>query len=242
MSLPKINVPITEIEQPSTGKKIKFRPFLVKEEKILLMANEGDDVIDKLNSVRQIINNCSLEEMNVEKLPMFDVEYFFLKLREVSVGNTVKVSLLHPNGLNSKQEECNHQQAIELDLSTSKIIKNSNHTNKIKLDETYTLEMDYPRLEILEKLKNFNISDVDDVLKLVIECTKRLYTKDDVYDFKDYTIEEKMDFYGSLTQAQFSKIKDFFDTQPKIEMTVEYVCDKCGEKESIKVNGLSSFL
>lgn len=242
MSLPKINTPITEIEQPSTGKKLKFRPFLVKEEKILMMANEGEDFVDKLNSVRQIINNCSLEELEVEKLPMFDIEYFFLKLREISVGNTIDVYMKHPNDVNKKNEKCEHKQTVSIDLSNAKVVKNDKHTNKIKLDDTYSLEMEYPRIEILEKLKNFNVENVDDILRLVIECTKRLYTSEDVYNFKDYTQEEKFEFYGSLTQKQFSKLKEFFDTIPKIEISIDYTCQMCGEQESIKVNGLTSFL
>lgn len=243
MSLPKINVPIFDIEQPSSGKKLKFRPFLVKEEKILLLASEGTNEKEKIEAVKQIINNCCLDEnFDIQKTPLFDLEYFFLKLREASVGSKIDLYLQHPNGKNQKGDPCDYQQPSQIDLSQTKIVRDPKHTNKIKLTDSYTLELTYPRIDMIEKLDSINLNNTDDIIRLISECTLRLYDNNEIYDFRDYTIEEKMDFYGSLTQQQFTSLKDFFDTVPKIELEIEYTCDKCGGYEKSVINGISAFL
>lgn len=239
MALPKLDVPVYNLELPSTGKEIKYRPFLVKEQKLLLMASEGEDPREMVDSMRQIINNCCVEEIAVEELPLFDIEYIFLQLRSKSVGETSNVKFRCKNIIEEK--ECNGIVEIDIDLSKIKVQKNEKHNNKIKLTENLGMIMKYPRIELLTSIENLKENSMDDVITIIAQCIDSVYDSDEVYNSKDHTVEELQGFLLGMTQQQFEKVQLFFETMPRLKETVNFKCEKCKAEDTIELEGLQSF-
>ena len=237
MSLPKLNTPVYEATLPSTNKVIKYRPFLVKEEKILLTAMEDGSEKTISNAVNQIIKNCVQGNIKVKELPTFDIEYLFLRLRAKSVGEKVTIGLKPYPCSQNQGEICNNTTEVEINLEEVKVVKNEKHTTKIMLDDNVGIKMSYPDLSILGQ-KN---TDVESGLKLIKDSIEMIFTNEETFDRSSFTQKELDEFFDSLTTDQFAKIKDFFDTMPVLKHTAKYKCATCGEEKETTIQGLNSF-
>lgn len=239
--LPKIDVPVYEIKLPSTGESIKFRPFTVKEEKLFLMAYESEDVKYSVDTIIQVLNNCVVNDIDVKELPTFDIEYLFLNLRARSIGEIVKLKYRCNNDVGTEEEPKKCNSSVEIELNTLEIepSKNPNHTNKIQLTEELGIVMKYPKMGLIKD--NTEVDDFNVVLDLIISCIDYIYDKDNLYYAKDSTKEELTEFLDSLQSKDLEKIKEFFDTMPKLKKNMDFSCSKCGYSENIELEGLQSF-
>ena len=238
MTLPKIEVPTFEMIIPSTEKKVKYRPFLVKEEKVLLMALEGNDQKEIANAIKQTIKTCCLEDINVNELAPFDIEYFFLKLRTKSIGDTIDLTYVCQN----KKGKADCKNTIEFSVNVDKVevIKNPKHTTKIDLTDTVGVIMKYPDVE--ETLaQNLDETDIEEMFNLITTCMDSIYDEATTYKMKDTDQTETKEFLDGLTQAQFMKIRDFFETMPKLKYETTLLCDKCKGKNKVEIEGLQNF-
>ena len=234
MPLPKLNVPSHELNVPSTGEPLIYRPFLVKEEKVLLMANEGDDTNEMVRAMRQTINDCILEptEFDVSALPLFDIEYIFLKLRAKSVNEISEVGFRCP--------ECETINQVSVDLSEVEVQKEPEHSSHIELTDSISLVMSYPKIDSMA-MQEGDIDNPETIFKILESCIANVIEGDEVHDPNDYTKEELSEFINSFTQAQFLEIQNFFETMPKLSHTVPYKCSKCGHSQDLLIEGLQNF-
>ncbi len=238
MSLPKINSPIYETKLISSDKVIKFRPFLVKEQKLFLMAAESDDAKDITNAIKQVLRNCILnDDVDIDTLPVFDLEFLFLQLRMKSVGEISKLKYKCNNKI-SDDKVCGAVVEIDVNLTDIKPIIPKEHSNKIELSNSLGVVMKYPNFSILSKL---NIETELDMFKIIVSCIDYIYDKDTVYYAKDYSITELSDFVDNMSQEDLEKIKEFFSTMPKIEKDIEFKCKKCGYTEQMHLEGIQNF-
>ena len=240
MALPKLNVPVYEAILPSTEKVIKYRPFLVKEEKILLTAMEGTDQKSIIPAVKQIINNCVQEEIDVEKLPTFDIEYLFLRLRAKSIGESVTIGLKPWGCPNNKGELCENSTQVEINLEEVKVIKNEEHNSKIMLDDKIGIKMNYPDMDKLGNIIQGEETTVTG-MNVIKDCIEMIFTDEETFERDSFNEKELDDFLDSLNTQQFIKIKEFFDTMPTLKHTVKYKCETCGEEKETTIQGLNSF-
>lgn len=240
--LPKLDVPIYETKLISNEKNIRYRPFLVKEQKILLMAAESDDQNEIINAVKQIINNCVLDEINVDNLATFDIEHLFIQLRARSVSEVVQLNYNCNNIINSEKEEkiCGNKVKFDLNVLEIEPTKNPEHTNKIVITEKMGIVMKYPTFKSVSKL-DVNSNDIDQVLDIIIGCIDYIYDDEKMYYGKDCTKEELINFVESLTQNDLEKIQNFFNTLPKFKKDLSFKCGKCGYEENIVVEGIQNF-
>ncbi len=240
--LPKIEAPIYEIKLISCKKPVKFRPFLVKEQKLLLMAqeNNSDDKEYVLNTVKQIINNCLITEINVDELPMFDIEFLFLNLRARSMGEIVNLNYRCANQVTDENgtHNCNNIMNFDINLLNIKPKIEIEHSNKIEINENLGLLMKYPSLEIF---KDIDLENNDAVLQTIFSCIDAIYDAETIYYTKDVDKKELEEFIDSLPAAIVDKMKNFFDTMPKIKESIQFKCNKCQYEEEIFVEGLDSF-
>lgn len=242
MALPKIDVPIYTVNLLSTEKPIRFRPFTVKEEKLFLMTNETDDVKAILETTKQVLNNCILDDVDIENLPMFDIENLFLNIRARSVGEVVNLKYKCNNNIkndNNEETKCNNLVELDINILEIKPIKDSNHSKKIEITDEVGMVMKYPTIKLFEKIDI--TSDVDSILEMAIKCIEYIYDKENVYYAKDTSKEELMEFVESLQTRDLEKIKNFFVTMPKLKKDVLFKCKKCGYEENINVEGIESF-
>ena len=236
MPLPKIDYPIHEIYLRSVGRKVKFRPFLVKEEKILLVAKESEDPQDIKNSIKQIIQNCCLEEIDVESLPLFDIEMFFVHLRAKSIGEAAKLQFTCQN----KVEDIVCEQVTEytIDLNNVEYIVPEGHTNKIKITEKVGLVLKYPTIKVV-------LDDFTDAYTATLTLFKNnidyIYDEDSFYYRKDISEEELEEFLENLSVDHIDAIRNFFITTPRVALSDSLVCSKCGFNHKIEVENLYSF-
>lgn len=240
--LPKIDVPLYEITLPLLQKKVKFRPFLVKEEKILLMAMESEDEDSVLLAIKQIITNCIVDDIDVDALPILDLEYMFLQLRARSVGEVIDLQYRCNNEVkddNGNDKKCNS--VIKLSFNALEIIPENDpkHDKKISLTPKLGVVMKYPNFRLIDGLKNLN--EADTLVKIVAGCIDYIYDEDSIYYAKDTTEEELVDFIDSLTREQFNDIQDFFDTIPKMKKILDFKCSKCAYEDKIVLEGIQSF-
>lgn len=230
MPLPKIEHPLFELEVPSTGKKVKYRPFTVKEEKILLIAQESKDIDQTLISIKQIINNCVFD-LDVETISLFDLEYIIINLRSKSVNNEVEFTIKDP--------ETGENVHLTLDLDGVSVISNENHTNKIKIDENTVITMKYPSVnELMVLLKNPD--DKTAIFDIMFRCMDKLVFGDEVYKFSEYTNEEIEDFVNSLSSDTLKKMETFFETMPRVRHEMPYT-RKDGTQKTFVLEGLDNF-
>jgi hypothetical protein len=237
MPLPKISTPIYELELPSTGKTIRYRPFLVKEEKLLVIALESEDNKQITNAIKVVIKNCILtKDVKVETLPTFDIEYLFLNIRGKSVGEEVEVNIICPD-----DNETNATVSINLD--DIKVQKNEEHTNKIKVDDSIMMEMKYPSLEQFIKT-NFDFKNenaMDQSFDLIASCIDKIYTEDEVWSTADVTKKELNEFLDQMNSSQFKQIEKFFETMPKLSHKITIVNPKTQVESEVVLEGLASF-
>ncbi len=246
MSLPVIDTPTFKMSLMSVKEPISYRPFLVKEEKLLLMAMEGGEEKDIIDTTKQIINNCLLSKnVNAEHLPLFDLQMALLKIRSKSVGDKLELMLKHPEEKNSNGESCDNASRVNMLLSNIKINVDDNHTKQIKLTDTITIEMKYPTMDAYYRLteieNNVNASAVEELFTVVGDCIDNIYSNEETFNASDYTKEDMDNFINSLTSEQFEKLKVFFHTMPALTHDVEWTCSKCKCKEKQTLNGIGDF-
>jgi hypothetical protein len=238
MHLPKINTPTYELELPSSGKKIKYRPFLVREEKILVMALESEDMKQISNAVVQILSDCIITKgIKVQDLATFDIEYLFLNVRSKSVGEKVEVNITCPD------DEVTQVQ-VEIDIDSIKVQKNPKHTNIIKLDDELSMRLKYPALEQFVE-SNFEFKDgeseVDKSLDMIISCIDMIYNAEDSWSASDVTQKELKDFVEQMNTKQFKQIETFFATMPKLSHSIVVKNPNTGVENKVTLEGLASF-
>ena len=237
MPLPKIATPTYSFELPSTGKPINYRPFLVKEEKLLVIALESEDNKQITTAIKAVIKACVLTKgIKVETLPTFDIEYLFLNIRGKSVGEELEVNIICPD-----DKETTVKTTIYLD--DIKCIKSEGHTNQIKLDDNIMMEMKYPSLNEFIK-NNFDFDEknqMEQSFELIGSCVDKIYTKEESYAASDCTKKEMNDFLESMNSSQFKKIEEFFTTMPKLSHTIEVTNPKTKKKSEVVLEGLASF-
>ena len=237
MPLPKISTPSYELVVPSTKKKIKYRPFLVKEEKVLIIAMESQDNKQIANAIKDVLSACILSRgVKVNDLSTFDIEYLFLNIRGKSVGEEVEVMVTCP-------DDGETQVPTTINLDDIKVNINDDHTPDIKLDDQYTLRMKYPSMDEFFKT-NFAVDcdvNVDDTFKLIASCVEQVYSEDESWAGADCTKKELTDFVESLNSKQFKDIEKFFDTMPKLSHTVKVTNPKTKKENEVVLEGLQSF-
>jgi hypothetical protein len=238
MALPKLNVPVYEAILPSTEKVIKYRPFLVKEEKILLTALEADDSKALSSAVKQIVNNCVQGELDVDTLSTFDIEYLFLRLRAKSVGEKVTVGLRPWGCPNNEGKLCENSTSVEINLEEVKVDKSTASSPKIMLDDKIGIKMKYPDIDAVNIIGTSSEAAGMDVIR---GCVDMIFTKEETYERDSFTDKELDEFIDSLNSQEFKLIKDFFDNMPVLTHTVKYKCETCGENKETTLTGLNSF-
>ena len=239
MPLPTIETPTYELKVPSSGKKIKYRPFLVKEEKILIIALESRNQNEITNAVKDVLKKCILTRgVKVDDLPTFDIEYIFLNIRAKSIGEDIKLTVTCPDDNETKVR-------VTVYVDEIKVIKPKGHTKDIVLDDKMTLRMKYPSLnQFIEN--NFNTDDetetvVDKTFKVVADCMDTVYTGEDAWDANDYTPDERIEFIEQLNSQQYKKVENFFSTMPKLSHTIEVVNPNTKKNGSVVLEGLADF-
>ena len=237
MPLPRIAAPTYELELPSSGKTIQYRPFLVKEEKVLVIALESEDTKQITTAIKNVIKNCVLTKgLKIEALPTFDIEYLFLNIRGKSVGEELEVNIICPD-----DEET--QVPVTIDLDDIKVEKNEEHTNKVKLDDTLMMEMKYPSLDQFIK-NNFDFKDqnaMDQSFELIASCIDKIYSEEEVWATEDCTKKELNEFLESMNSSQFKDIEKFFETMPKLAHKLKVTNPKTKVESEVVLEGLASF-
>ena len=236
MALPKLNVPVYEAILPSTEKVIKYRPFLVKEEKLLLTAQEsGEDAV--LPAVKQIIKNCVQGELDVDNMPIFDIEYLFLRLRAKSVGEEVTLGLKPWGCPQNDGKLCKFTTEVSINLEEIECKKDKKHTSKIMLDDNIGIMMKYPDISQV----GIKGSEIEMGMKVIRNCINMVFTKEETHERDSFTDKELDEFIDSLNSIQMEKINNFFETMPTIKHTAKYTCKTCGEEKETTIQGLQSF-
>jgi len=237
MPLPKIVTPTYELELPSTGETIQYRPFLVKEEKVLVIALESEDTKQITTAIKTVLKNCiKTKGIKVEALPTFDIEYLFLNVRGKSVGETIEVNITCPDDEVTTTK-------IEVNLDDIEVQKTEEHTNQIKLDDSIMMELKYPSLDQFIK-SNFDFNEgnqMDQSFQLIGSCIDKIYTDDEVWAAADCTKKEINDFLESMNSNQFKEIEKFFETMPKLSHTVKVTNPKTKVESDVLIEGLASF-
>ncbi len=237
MPLPKISTPTYELELPSTGKTVQYRPFLVKEEKVLVIALESEDNKQITNAIKAVLKSCVLTKgIKVDTLPTFDIEYLFLNIRGKSVGEELEVNIICPDDETT-------QVPITIALDEIEVEKDDEHTNKIKLDKNLMMEMAYPSLDQFIK-NNFDFNaenQMDQSFQLIASCIDKIYSEDEVWATADCTKKEVNEFLESMNSGQFKEIEKFFETMPKLKHTVSVTNPKTKVKSDVVLEGLASF-
>jgi hypothetical protein len=233
MALPKIAVAKFGLELPSTGKRISFRPFLVKEEKMLLMAAQSEDSLSMIDAVKDVIAACT-DDVNVEKIPYFDLEYLFLNIRAKSVGEIVKLEYRHTGGVNYQGIICEAVTPVEINLEQVKVEKLPEHSTKIQLDDKLGMELRYPTINDVKQ-----VSEGSDEIEMLAKCVLHVYDEDNIYEPDN--LKDSVNFIESLNSAQFTKIMQFINTMPKLRHSFTYKCKGCGQEDKVSLEGMADF-
>jgi len=226
MPLPVMNTPTFNVKIHSLNKEVEFRPFLVKEEKILILAQESNEPKEMIKAMQDIVTSCSNGAVDGRDLPFFDLQYAFIQLRSQSIGNITDFILICG--------ECGHKTETTLDLNALTIDFPENHTNKIMLSDTVGVTMKYPKAEIL-------VDDETPAFDLVVSCVDKIFDQDEIYDAAEEGKEEVENFINSLSTQQFEKIVEFFQTSPRLEKTIDYTCVSCGTENTVLIDGVENF-
>ena len=237
MPLPKIATPVYELELPSTGKTIEYRPFLVKEEKVLVIALESEDTKQITTAIKNVIKNCiKTKGIKVEELPTFDIEYLFLNIRGKSVGEEIEVNVTCP-------DDGETQVSVTINLDDIEVQKNDEHTNRIKVDDSIMMEMKYPSLDQFIK-NNFDFNDknaMDQSFELIATCIDKIFTEDEVWAVEDCSKKEIVDFLEQMNSSQFKEIEKFFETMPKLSHSITVKNPKTKKENVVVIEGLAGF-
>ncbi len=237
MPLPKISTPTYELELPSTGQEIQYRPFLVKEEKLLVLALESENIKEITTAIKNVIKSCiQTKNIKVESLPTFDIEYLFLNIRGKSVGEEIEVNVICP-------DDGETYVPVKINIDEIQVQKNEEHTNKIQVDDNIVMQMKYPSLDQFIK-NNFDFSgdtNMDQSFDLVASCIDKIFNDEEVWTSGDVTKKELIDFLEQMNSAQFKQIEKFFETMPKLSHSVKVKNPKTEVESEVILEGLSSF-
>ena len=239
MPLPTVATPTYELKLPSSNKKIKYRPFLVKEEKVLIIALESKSQTEITNAVKDVLKQCILtKDVNVDSLPTFDIEYIFLNIRAKSIGEAIKVLVTCP-------DDGETEVPVTIYVDEIKVVKSKEHKTDIVLDDNMTLRMKYPSInQFIET--NFDTNEdpkesVNKTFKIISECIDTIYTQEDAWDAKDYTPEERVEFVEQLNSNQYKEVEKFFSTMPKLSHKIEITNPNTKKKSTVVLEGLADF-
>ena len=238
MPLPKISAPTYELVLPSSGKKVKYRPFLVREEKILIMALESEDTKQITTAIKDVLSTCILSRgIKIDKLATFDIEYLFLNVRAKSVGETVEVNVTCP-------DDGRTQVQMQIDIDSIKIKRDPEHTNIIKLDDNLSVQMNYPSLNQFIEANfdtNTDQSQVDESLEVIMTCIGQVYNQDEAWEASECTKKELRDFVESMNSKQFKEVEKFFATMPKLTHNIKVTNPETKVESTVVLEGLASF-
>ena len=235
MSLPQINTPVHELKIPSTGRKVKYRPFVVREEKILLLALESENQEEVTDAIIQIIGNCIQTKIDLDSLSTFDVEYIFLNVRAKSVGEILEFSITCPDDGETQAE-------VEINIDDIQVVKDKGHTDTIDLENGYFIKMKYPTMKyIMDKKPDDKKSLIDSTFEYAVECIDTIYNDEETWEAADSTKKELEEFVEQLNSKQYQKLQAFFATMPKLSHTVKVTNPKTGVKSDVTIEGLANF-
>jgi hypothetical protein len=232
MPLPKIDLPLFETNVPSTEEKIRFRPFTVKEEKNLLIAQESKDYDQMVLSIQQLLTNCIAEDIDIEKLALFDIEYLMLQIRGKSINNVIEFRIKDP--------DTEEQVDLEMDIDKITVEFPENDYRKINISDDYMINMRYPSIKEMYMMKNFGEEAVEQLFKMMISCITNVVNQDQIYQLADFSDKEVMDFVDDLPNSAIQKIRRFFENMPRVTYLAEWKNAE-GEDKSVKLEGLDNF-
>jgi hypothetical protein len=232
MALPKLDTPTYSMTLPSTGEEIKYRPFLVKEQKLMLVAQDTKDVKESYNNLKEIIDACTFNKIDIENSPIFDIEYMFLRVRSKSIGSKANVNVICPDDLETRQ-------MVEIDLDEINVQIDENHTNKISISDDFTVIMKYPSLKDTTIIEQDNANSM---IEMIVNCIVEIHHGETIYASADMNDKEKKEFLESFSIEQFTKLNDFFDTMPRIRHYVNVKNPKTEIESQVLIEGLESFL
>jgi len=236
MALPKIDLPIYDVHLKSENRNVRFRPFVVKEEKLLIMALESNEYKQIVETIKQVINNCLIDEVNIDSLPMFEVENIFLNLRARSMGERVEITYICQNVVEDKK--CSAEMDLEVDLL--KVATTIHDVNPVvQLTDKIGIKLKFPTFETAQRIQL--AENVDVAVKIIRECTEFVFDKEQTYPVSDISEEEFNDFVNSMTQDQFGKIKNFFDSMPKLTYNGIVTCPRCKKEHDVVLEGILDF-
>lgn len=236
MALPLSNTPIYNLTIPSTEKTVRYRPFLVKEEKALLVAQQSEDPVVMLDTLKNIIQSCIKDPIDVNTLATFDLEYIFTQLRARSVGEVAELIFY----CDTCADE-NAKVKVAFDLTKLKVEKDPKHSTNIKLFNDVGVIMKYPSIELVNELQGITDADINQIFNVVIHCIESIYDHNEVFYASEQTNQELMEFLENLTSEQFGKIQEFFETMPKLRQEVKYTCPVCGKHHEKYLEGINNF-
>jgi hypothetical protein len=253
MALPRLDVPLYELTLPSDGKKIKFRPFLVKEKKLFLLVREAQDIKDIINTVKQIIRNCIVqpEDVDPDDLAIVDIEYLFVNLRARSVGEVIELefecgNLITPVGSDDPaqqgaQRPCGGVTKLKFNLLETEIEKGENHSTKVALTDKVGVCLKYPTFRISEMLEKESKDVPQETMDIILSSLEYVYDENSIYYSKDEKREDLLAWFENLTEDHFKKIMNFFESAPQVVGKSNFKCVKCGYEEAIKLKGIQDF-
>ncbi len=233
MALPVMSSTVYNTVIPSIKKSIKFKPFLVKQQKALLIAQQSEDATTMIDTLKSVIKECIIDDVDIDALAIFDIEYLFLQIRAKSVGEIVELLFTCT--------ACAEQTKISFNLTDINVIVSEGHNKKIDLGNNVGIVMKYPDISMLKMIENFNDNDVNIVFDVIVSCIDYVYDENAVYHANEYTIAELSAFIESLNTTQFASIQKFFDTMPKLQQKVVYDCPKCGQHHDQVLEGINNF-
>ena len=239
MALPMMSAPTYTMVVPSSGVSVKFRPFLVKEEKALLIAQQSEDIGVMIQTLKGIINTCVLDKLDVDKLATFDLEYMFTQIRAKSVGEIIE--LIFPCDIDHGEDNEKARVKVSIDLTTLVVEKDPTHNNKINLFGDVGVVMKYPTMDVMKRLENLDTDDLDKVFSVVADSIDYIYQGEEIFYGKEQKHEELLQFLNNLTSEQFVKVQQFFATMPRIKKEIEYTCPVCQRQHRKMLEGMQSF-
>lgn len=238
MALPIQNTPVYTLKIPSTKQEVKYRPFLVKEEKSLLVAQQSEDAQVMLDTLKEILKGCIKTPIEIDTLALFDIEYIFSQIRAKSVGENVEL-IVRCDVCPETDEKARVK--LTFDLTKLQVEFPEGHSKKIALFDDVGVMMKYPALDIIQQIEGMDSTDTEAVFNVIVKCIDVIYDGEDLHYAKEQTKEELMQFLENLTSEQFKKVQNFFETMPKLRKEVTYDCPVCGHHHEKVVEGLSSF-
>ena len=241
MALPKVATATYELKIPSTGQKVTYRPFLVKEEKMLMMAADAEGAaIGK--TIKNVLTACAQSKVNIDTLAPFDIEYFFLQLRAKSIGNEIKVRLRKPGSVDCETENCQQICEVTIDAEEIKLDKENVPDGKIKITDDIGIKLKYPDIDSMQKfIATGKDPTADEVFKIIADSIEYIWEGEELYQAKDSSKQELNDFIESLNSEQFAKVRSFFEDMPKLTKDVTWKCSKCEKTAELKLQGIDAF-